>query len=148
MTRSGPARVRRPPKQRKSSRIRIMTEYELLDLWIALLEFAVTVVVAFLSATSALLIVAHLKGPELSLVLFRMISAVYCVAATFFLIMYGKTSEGALNVRGQMQAAGMDWHNTVYEPQLIAPLVLTIGFIVQLLLAIGAMWYFRSTRTD
>jgi len=47
-----------------------------------------------------------------------------------------------------MQAAGMDWHNTVYEPQLIAPLVLTIGFIVQLLLAIGAMWYFRSTRTD
>ena len=83
-----------------------MTEYELLDLWLAMLEFAVTVVVAFLSATSALLIVAHLKGPVLSPVLFRMITAVYCVAATFFLIMYGKTSEGALDVRGQMQAAG------------------------------------------
>lgn len=123
-----------------------MTEYELLDLWIALLEFAVTVVVAFLSATSALLIVAHLKGDRLSPALFRMVTALYCVAAAFFLVMYGKTSEGALNVRGQMQAAGMEWHNTVYEPQFIAPMLLGVGFVVQLLLAIGAVWYFRSTR--
>ena len=100
-----------------------MTEYELLDLWLAMLEFAVTVVVAFLSATSALLIVAHLKGKDFSPMLFRMVTAVYCVAAAFFLIMCGKTSESALDIRGQMLAAGIDWHNTVYEPQLIAPLV-------------------------
>ncbi len=123
-----------------------MSEYELLDLWITLLNFAVTVFVAFLSATSALLVVAHLKGDELSPTLFRLVTALYCVAAAFFLIMYAKTSEGALNVRGQMQAAGMDWHNTVYEPQFIAPMLLIIGFFVQLLLAGGAVWYFRSTR--
>jgi len=123
-----------------------MNEYELLDLWITLLNFAVTVFVAFLSATSALLVVAHLKGGDLSPVLFRLVTALYIVAAAFFLIMYGKTAEGALNVRGQMREAGMDWHNTVYEPQMIAPALLTIGFLVQLLLAVGSVWYFRSTR--
>ena len=123
-----------------------MSQYELADLWISHLNFAMTVFVAFLSATSALLIVAHLKGRYLQQSLYRIVTALYIVSAVFFLILFAKTLEGALNVRGQMQIADLDWFNAVYEPQFIAPSVLTIGLLVQVMLAVGALWYFKSTR--
>ena len=123
-----------------------MSQYELVDLWITHLNFAMTVFVAFLSATSALLIVAHFKGKELQQPLYKIITALYCVAAVFFLLLFAKTLEAALDIRGEMGVANMDWYNTVYEPQLIAPTVFTIGFFVQVLLAAGSLWYFRSTR--
>ena len=123
-----------------------MSQYELADLWISHLNFAMTVFVAFLSATSALLIVAHLKGRDLQQSLYRIVTALYIVSAVFFLILFAKTLEGALNVRGQMQIADLDWFNAVYEPQFIAPSVLTIGLLVQVMLAVGALWYFKSTR--
>ena len=105
-----------------------------------------TLFVAFLSGTSALLIVAHLKGKELHLRLYRLVAALYVVATAFFLVMYAKTLEGALDVRAQMHVADLDWFNAAYEPQIIAPLVFSLGFVVQLMLAIGSLWYLRSTR--
>ena len=125
-----------------------MSQYELIDLWVTHLTHAVTVFVAFLSATTAYLIVAHFKGGELRQSLYRIVTALYCVAAVFFLLMFAKTSEGALDIREQAILAEMDWYNIVYEPQMIAPIVFTIGFIVQVLLAVGSIWYFRSTRNQ
>ena len=125
-----------------------MSQYELVDLWITHLTLAMTVFVAFLSATSAFLIVAHFKGKEFRQALYRIVTALYCVAAAFFLLMFAKTSEGALDIREQAILAEMDWYNIVYEPQMIAPIVFTIGFIVQVLLAVGSVWYFRSTRNQ
>jgi len=124
-----------------------MSQYELVDLWITHLNFAMTVFVAFLSATSALLIVAHLKGKDLQPLLYRIITALYSVAAVFFLLLFAKTLEGALDIRGQMHMADLDWYNTVYEPQIIAPSILTIGLLVQVMLAVGSLLYFRSTRS-
>jgi hypothetical protein len=123
-----------------------MSQYELVDLWITHLNFAMTVFVAFLSATSALLIVAHFKG-QLQRSLYRIVIALYCVAAVIFILLFAKTLEGALDIRGQMGAANMNWYNTVYEPQLIAPTVLTIGLLVQIMLAVGSLWYLKSTRS-
>ena len=125
-----------------------MSQYELVDLWITHLTLAMTVFVAFLSATSAFLIVAHFKGKGFRQALYRIVTALYCVAAVYFLLMFAKTSEGALDIREQAILAEMDWYNIVYEPQMIAPIVFTIGFIVQVLLAVGSVWYFRSTRNQ
>ena len=123
-----------------------MTQYELLDIWQNHLALGMNVFVAFLSATSAVLIVANLKGAELPKLVYRLVVALYSVAATFLILLYGKVMEAALDVRGQMLLAEMPWFNTVYEPQFVAPLVFGTGFIVQVLLAIGSLWYFRSTR--
>jgi hypothetical protein len=124
-----------------------MSHYELVDLWITHLTLAMTVFVAFLSATSAYLIVAHFKGGELRQSLYRIVTALYCVAAVFFLLMYAKTLEAAIDIRGQAILADMDWYNIVYEPGMMAPFIFTTGFIVQVLLAVGSVWYFRSTRS-
>ena len=123
-----------------------MSQHELVDLWLTSLSLAMTVFVAFLSATSAYLIVAHFKGKELQRSLYRIVTALYCVSAIFFLAMYAKTVEGALDIRDQARILGLDWFNIVYEPQALAPTTFTIGFIVQILLAAGSIWYFRSTR--
>jgi hypothetical protein len=123
-----------------------MSQIDLANVWITHLNFAITLFVAFLSATSALLIVAHFKGSELQRSLYRIITALYCVSAVFLLLMFGKTLEAALDIRGQMVEAEMVWYNTVYEPQMVAPTVFTIGLFTQVLLAAGALWYFRSTR--
>lgn len=123
-----------------------MNAHDLVDLWMTHLNLAMTLFAAFLSATSAFLLVAHFKDGELRKSLYRIVLSLYVVAVTFFLLLFAKTLEGALDVRGQMREAGVDWYNTVYEVQWIAPTVFTIGFFVQVLLAAGAIWYFRSTR--
>ncbi len=125
-----------------------MSQYELVDLWITHLTLAMTVFVAFLSATTAFLIVAHFKGPELRQSLYRIVTTLYGVAVVFFVLMYAKTLEAAIDIRGQAKLADMDWYNIVYEPQMIAPFIFTTGFIVQVILAIGSVWYFKSTRNQ
>ena len=124
-----------------------MSHYELVDLWITHITFAMTVFVAFLSATSAFLIVAHFKGGQLRQSLYRIVTALYSVAAAFFLLLYAKTLEAAMDVREQARLADMDWYNIVYEPGMMAPFIFTTGFVVQVLLAVGSVWYFRSTRS-
>ena len=86
-----------------------MSQYELVDLWITHLTLAMTVFVAFLSATTAFLIVAHIKGPELRQSLYRIVTTLYCVAVVFFVLMYAKTLEAAIDIRGQAKLADMDW---------------------------------------
>ncbi len=124
-----------------------MSHYELVDLWITHIAFSMTVFVAFLSATSAFLIVAHFKGDQLQQSLYRIVTALYSVAAAFFLLLYAKTMEAAMDVREQARLADMDWYNIVYEPGMMAPFIFTTGFVVQVLLAVGSVWYFRSTRS-
>ena len=124
-----------------------MSQYELIDLWVTHLAHAVTVFVAFLSATTAYLIVAHFKGGELRQSLYRIVTALYCFAAVFFVLMYAKSLEAAINIREQARLADMDWYNIVYEPPMIAPIIFTTGFVVQAVLAVGSVWYFRSTRS-
>lgn len=92
-----------------------MTDFELVDLWLSHWFLAMSVFVAFLSATSAL-------------------------------IVFARISEGMLNVRTQMHEHNLQWFNAAYEPQFIAPVILTLGVIVQVALAIGSLWYFRLTH--
>src|SRR5210317_1213309 len=99
-----------------------MNQSELIDLWLTHMDFLLVLFVAFISATSAFVVVANVKGKELSLAACRLARHLYIVASMFFLVFMGKVSESILNLRGQMHNANMEWYNVVYEPQFILPL--------------------------
>jgi hypothetical protein len=123
-----------------------MTESELIDLWVIHMNFLVTLFVAFMSATSAFLIVANLKGKDLHPIAYNLVRYLYLVASVFFIVFMGKVAESILNLRGRMRAANMDWYNVVYEPQVVLPLILITGLVVVISLIAGSLWYFGSVR--
>jgi len=123
-----------------------MSQFELIDLWVTHMDFLLVLFVAFISATSALVIVANVKGKDLHAAAYKLVRYLYVVASVFFLVFMGKVAESILNLRGQMHAANMDWYNVVYEPQFVLPLILIAGLVVMVSLVIGALWYFSSVR--
>jgi hypothetical protein len=125
-----------------------MSQSELVGLWVTHMDFLVVLFVAFMSATSAFVIVANIKGKDLSSPACRLVRWLYVVASVFFLVFMGKVAESILNLRGQMFAANMEWYNAVYEPQFILPLILVIGFVVAVSLVVGSLWYLRSVRKE
>jgi len=125
-----------------------MSQSELVGLWVTHMDFLVVLFVAFMSATSAFVIVANIKGKDLSSPACRLVRWLYVVASVFFLVFMGKVAESILNLRGQMLAANMEWYNVVYEPQFILPLILVIGFIVAVSLVVGSLWYLRFVREE
>ena len=123
-----------------------MTQYDLIDLWVTHMDFLMVLFVSFISATSAFLIVANVKGRELPKGAYRLIVYLYLVASVFFLAFMAKVSEGIFNLRGQMQEANMGWYNVVYEPQFVLPIILVAGLFIVVTLVAGALWYFASVR--
>jgi hypothetical protein len=123
-----------------------MSQSELVDLWVTHMDFLLVLFVAFMSATSAFVVVANIKGKDLSLAACRLVRYLYVVASMFFLLFMGKVSESILNLRGQMHAANMEWYNVVYEPQFILPLILITGFVVVVSVIGGSLWYLSSVR--
>lgn len=123
-----------------------MNQHDFLDVWVMHSNFLLTVFVAFISGTSAYLIVANVKGRELHTKLFLLVSCIYILASTFFILFYIKVSESMLNVRTQMIEANLNWYNVAYEPQFIFPMILTIGGILMISLAAGSIWYFAHIR--
>ena len=125
-----------------------MNQSELIDLWLTHMDFLLVLFVAFISATSAFVVVANVKGKELSLAACRLVRHLYIVASMFFLVFMGKVSESILNLRGQMHNANMEWYNVVYEPQFILPLILGSGFDVVVSVMGGSLWYLNSVRKE
>ena len=125
-----------------------MNQSELIDLWLTHMDFLLVLFVAFISATSAFVVVANVKGKELSLAACRLVRHLYIVASMFFLVFMGKVSESILNLRGQMHNANMEWYNVVYEPQFILPLILGSGFVVVVSVMGGSLWYLNTVRKE
>jgi signal transduction histidine kinase len=123
-----------------------MTEYEMSSLWLQHWTFLLSMFLAFISGTSAFLIVINLKGRDLSVQLYRLVLALYLIATLFFMLFMGKVTESILNLRRQMIEKGMDWYNVVYENQTILPILMALGLILIVSLVVGAVWYSRSVR--
>lgn len=123
-----------------------MNQYELIDLWLTHMTYLMTVFLAFISATSAFLIVATVKGKELQNPIYKLIIYLYLIASFFFLLFFGKVSEGIFNLRTQMIEIDMAWYNVVYEAQFILPLILSLGVLIMISLVVGSVWYFISIR--
>ena len=125
-----------------------MSQSDLVNLWVTHMDFLLVLFVAFMSATSAFVVVANIKGKDLSSAACRLVRCLYVVASVFFLVFMGKVAESILNLRGQMHAANMEWYNVVYEPQFVLPLILIIGLVVVVSLVVGSLWYLSSLRKE
>ena len=125
-----------------------MSQSELIGLWVTHMDFLLVLFVSFISATSAFVVVANIKGQELSKQACRLVRSLYIIASVFFLIFMGKVAESILNLRGQMHASDMEWYNVVYEPQFVLPLLLTTGLIVTISLVAASLWYLSSVRKE
>ena len=123
-----------------------MTPSDLITHWIEHMNFLVTLLLAFLSSTSAFLIVANVKGRDLPKQLCTLILFLYCFASVFFLGFMSKVAEGIFNLRNQMHEAGMSWYVVVYEPQGILPSLFIVGALIMISLMIGSVWYLLSLR--
>ena len=123
-----------------------MSQFELLEAWLGHSNFLLSVFVAFISATSAYLIVANVKGQELHRNIFVLVSSLYLLASVFFILFYIKVAESMLNLRGQMRETDMSWYNVVYETQFIFPTIVAIGGILMICLVVGSIWYFFHLR--
>jgi len=123
-----------------------MSQSELVNLWVTHMDFLLVLFVAFMSATSAFVIVANVKGKDLQPTACKLVRYLYIVASVFFIVFMGKVAESILNLRGQMHAENMDWYNVVYEPQFVLPLILIAGLVVVVSLVVGSLLYFSSVR--
>lgn len=125
-----------------------MSPTDLIDLWVTHMDFLLVLFVAFMSATSAFVIVVNVKGKDLHPTACTLVRSLYVVASIFFLLFMFKVAESILNIREQMHTANMDWYNVVYEPQFILPFILVSGLIVVVALVAGSLWYFSFVRRN
>ena len=76
-----------------------MTDYELVELFAGTLGTLIEVVMAFISATSAFLIVIYLAGDELPLFLKNLITAIYFSSGLFFIVLFQRTVTMEIDIR-------------------------------------------------
>lgn len=102
--------------------------------------------VSFISATSALLVVAHLASKELSSTIVKLAIALYTFTAIFFLGNFQRAFNVTIAVRDRMVSENVSWYPAAVEPQWIIPAVMWIGVAVMVVLAVGSISYLISTR--
>jgi hypothetical protein len=121
-----------------------MTDYELAELFAATLSTLIEVVMAFISATSAFLIVIYLAGDELPLFLKNLITAIYFSSGLFFIMLFQRTITMEIDIRDQM-GQSLSWHPGVYEPEWMLHGLMYLGLAIMILLMAGAIWYMLHT---
>ena len=123
-----------------------MSGYELLDAFDSHLSSVISFFVAYISATSAFLVVGYLAAKDLPALVARLAISLYSLTAIFFLAVFQRHWTSLLTIRSQMRDAGLVWYPAVYEPQWIIPTTLWTGVFVMAVLYAGSIWYFISAR--
>ncbi len=123
-----------------------MSGYELLDAFDSHLASVISFFVAYISATSAFLVVAYLAAPRLPSLVARLVVGLYSLTAVFFLMIFQRHWTSMLTIRDQMGDAGLSWYPAVYEPPWVLPTAMWVGVIVMSILYVGSVWYFVSAR--
>ena len=123
------------------------TDILLAELFRSNAEMMMQIFFGFVSATSAFLVVAHTAGKEMTRALTAVTVTLYVVTSA---VLIGGTNRQALVVfglRDQMKETGvMQWHPAVYEASWIFPTIMHGIPLVELLLCIGAVWYFFHSK--
>ena len=123
-----------------------MSGYELLDSFDSHLASVISFFLAYISATSAFLVVAYLTAPQLPRLVARLVVGLYSLTAVFFLMIFQRHWTSMLTIRDQMADTGLSWYPAVYEPRWILPITMWFGVIVMSVLYVGSVWYFVSVR--
>ncbi|MGD9603449.1 MAG: hypothetical protein AB7O21_06110 [Gammaproteobacteria bacterium] len=124
-----------------------MTEYELTNAFLSHAGLLLTYFMAFVSATSALLVVAYFAGTNLPVLLSRVVVGIYASTSLFLMTSFQRQSALFLAVREQMRPH-VDWHTAVTEPAWILPTMLWLGLATMLAVFAGGIWYFYAARNQ
>ncbi len=85
-----------------------MTDFELVDAVASHAALFITFFMAFISATSALLVVAHVAAEKMPVALVRVVIAIYTVTSLFVIGCFQRLTQVALGIQGQM-GESLNW---------------------------------------
>ena len=122
-----------------------MTAFELTTLFASHLELLITILMAFISVTSAFLVALYFMDSKLGTILKILIAGLYILSSLFLIGVFQRTSDLLIQIRTNLTAKVI-WHTASTESEWILPAFLGAGLILQLLLFLGAMGYFVSKQ--
>ena len=122
-----------------------MTAFELTTLFASHLELLITILMAFISVTSAFLVALYFMDNKLGTILKILIAGLYILSSLFLIGVFQRTSDLLIQIRTNLTAKVI-WHTASTESEWILPAFLGAGLILQTLLFLGAMGYFVSKQ--
>ena len=122
-----------------------MTVFELTTLFASHLELLITILMAFISVTSAFLVALYFMDNKLGTILKILIAGLYILSSLFLIGVFQRTSDLLIQIRTNLTAKVI-WHTASTESEWILPAFLGAGLILQILLFLGAMGYFVSKQ--
>ena len=122
-----------------------MTAFELTTLFASHLELLITILMAFISVTSAFLVALYFMDSKLGTILKILIAGLYILSSLFLIGVFQRTSDLLIQIRTNLTAKVI-WHTASIESEWILPAFLGAGLILQILLFLGAMGYFVSKQ--
>ena len=122
-----------------------MTAFELTTLFASHLELLITILMAFISVTSAFLVALYFMDSKLGTILKILIAGLYILSSLFLIGVFQRTSDLLIQIRTNLTAKVI-WHTASTESEWILPAFLGAGLILQILLFLGAMGYFISKQ--
>lgn len=122
-----------------------MTAFELTTLFASHLELLITILMAFISVTSAFLVALYFMDSKLGTILKILIAGLYILSSLFLIGIFQRTSDLLIQIRTNLTAKVI-WHTASTESEWILPAFLGAGLILQILLFLGAMGYFASKQ--
>jgi hypothetical protein len=124
-----------------------MSQFEVADLFVSYLAITITIFVAFVSTTSAILVAAYFTKGSIPNKLAWVVIVIYSTSSIFLIGAFQRTSEVLVALRVQMQEIAL-WHTAVAEAAWVLPTLTTIATVTMLVIAIGAIWYFQYSRSS
>ena len=122
-----------------------MTAFELTTLFASHVELLITILMAFISVTSAFLVALYFMDSKLGAILKILIAGLYILSSLFLIGIFQRTSDLLIQIRTNLTAKVI-WHTASTESEWILPAFLGAGLILQILLFLGAMGYFVSKQ--
>lgn len=122
-----------------------MTAFELTTLFASHLELLITILMAFISVTSAFLVALYFMDSKLGTILKILIAGLYILSSLFLIGVFQRTSDLLIQIRTNLTAKVI-WHTASTESEWILPAFLGAGLMLQILLFLGAMGYFVSKQ--
>lgn len=124
-----------------------MSAFEITDLFATHVTITVTIFMAFVSITSALLVATYFAGHVISSTLARVIIIIYSTSSIFLITAFQRTSDVLIRIRAQFDE-NMSWHTAASEPIWILPTAVGIGTLTLIGISVGSIWYFFETRKN
>ena len=97
-----------------------MTAFELTTLFASHLELLITILMAFISVTSAFLVALYFMDSKLGTILKILIAGLYILSSLFLIGIFQRTSDLLIQIRTNLTAKVI-WHTASAESEWILP---------------------------